>query len=51
MTFPEDYPAEKFNVDATFAVTVKAVKTSGENRIDDEFASRRASTISSSCKA
>ena len=39
VTFPEDYPAENLKgKHATFAVTVKAVKTSGENRIDDEFA-------------
>jgi trigger factor len=39
LTFPADYPAEKLaGKDATFAVTVKAVKTSGENKLDDEFA-------------
>ena len=39
VTFPEDYPAENLKgKHATFAVTVKAVKTGGENRIDDEFA-------------
>jgi len=39
VTFPQDYPAENLKgKHATFAVTVKAVKTSGENRIDDEFA-------------
>src|SRR5207237_4216932 len=39
VTFPADYPAEKLKgKDATFAVTVKAVKTGGENQIDEEFA-------------
>ena len=39
VTFPEDYPAQNLKgKDATFAVTVKAVKTSGENKVDDEFA-------------
>ena len=39
MTFPADYPAEKLKgKPATFAVTVKAVKTAGETKVDDEFA-------------
>jgi trigger factor len=39
VTFPADYPAEKLKgKDATFAVTVKAVKTGGENQIDEDFA-------------
>lgn len=39
VTFPKDYPAEKLKgKDATFAVTVKGVKTGGENQIDEEFA-------------
>ena len=39
MTFPDDYPAENLKGKAaTFAVTVKAVKTAGETKIDDEFA-------------
>jgi trigger factor len=39
VTFPDDYPAEKLKgKDAVFAVTVKAVKTGSENKIDDEFA-------------
>ena len=39
VTFPADYPAEKLKgKPASFAVTVKAVKTGGENAIDDEFA-------------
>ena len=39
MTFPDDYPAENLKgKQATFAVTVKAVKTAGETRIDEEFA-------------
>src|SRR5206468_7270184 len=39
VTFPEDYPAENLKgKQATFAVTVKAVKTAGETRIDEEFA-------------
>ena len=37
--FPDDYPVENLkNKDAVFAVTVKGVKTSGENKIDEEFA-------------
>jgi trigger factor len=39
VTFPEDYQVETLKgKDATFAVTVKAVKTAGENKIDDAFA-------------
>src|SRR5437763_7013635 len=39
VTFPDDYPAENLKAkEATFAVTVKAVKTAGETRIDEEFA-------------
>jgi len=39
VSFPDDYPVENLkNKDAVFAVTVKAVKTSGENKIDEEFA-------------
>ena len=39
VTFPEDYPAENLKgKDATFDVTVKAVKVPGETKIDDEFA-------------
>jgi trigger factor len=39
LAFPADYPAKNLaGKDATFSVTVKAVKTGGENKIDDEFA-------------
>ena len=39
VTFPADYPVENLKgKDATFAVTVKAVKTGGETKVDDEFA-------------
>jgi trigger factor len=39
VTFPADYQAENLKgKDALFAVTVKAVKTSGETKVDDEFA-------------
>ncbi|MFL6763290.1 MAG: trigger factor [Sphingomicrobium sp.] len=39
VSFPADYPAENLKgKDATFAVTVKQVKTAGETKIDDEFA-------------
>jgi trigger factor len=39
VTFPADYPVENLKgKDATFAVSVKAVKTAGETKIDDEFA-------------
>jgi trigger factor len=39
VTFPDDYQVENLKgKDATFAVTVKAVKTGSENKVDDEFA-------------
>ena len=39
VTFPADYPVENLKgSDATFAVSVKAVKTSGETKVDDELA-------------
>ncbi|GGD77736.1 trigger factor [Croceicoccus mobilis] len=39
VTFPEDYPAEHLaGKEATFDVTVKAVKVAAETKIDDEFA-------------
>jgi trigger factor len=39
VTFPTEYPAENLKgKDATFAVTVKAVKTAGETKVDEEFA-------------
>ena len=39
VTFPDDYPVENLKGKAaTFAVTVKAVKTAGETKLDDEFA-------------
>jgi trigger factor len=39
VTFPGDYPvADLAGKDATFAVTVKGVKTAGETIVDDEFA-------------
>ena len=39
VTFPEDYQAEHLaGKDAEFAVTVKAVKTPEDTKIDDEFA-------------
>jgi len=39
VTFPTDYPVENLKgSDATFAVSVKAVKTAGETKIDDELA-------------
>ncbi len=39
VTFPDDYPAENLKgKDATFDITVKAVKVPGETKIDDEFA-------------
>ncbi len=39
VTFPADYPAENLKgKDATFDITVKAVKVAGETVIDDEFA-------------
>jgi trigger factor len=39
VTFPSDYPAENLKgKDAVFAVTVKAVKTAGETKVDEELA-------------
>jgi trigger factor len=39
VTFPADYPVENLKgSDATFAVSVKAVKTAAETRVDDELA-------------
>ena len=40
VTFPADYPADDSRRarPATFAVTVKAVKTAGETKIDEDFA-------------
>jgi trigger factor len=39
VTFPEDYPAAHLaGKEATFDITVKAVKVPGETKIDDEFA-------------
>ena len=39
VSFPENYQAADLKgQDATFAVTVKAVKTAGETKLDDEFA-------------
>ena len=39
VTFPADYPVENLKgKDAVFAVSVKGVKTSGEAKVDDEFA-------------
>ena len=39
VSFPADYPVENLKGKAaSFAVTVKAVKTSGDNKIDDDFA-------------
>ncbi|HEY8591313.1 MAG TPA: trigger factor [Sphingomicrobium sp.] len=39
VTFPEDYPVENLKgKDAVFAITVKAVKTAGETKVDDDFA-------------
>ncbi|HEX6071493.1 MAG TPA: trigger factor [Sphingomicrobium sp.] len=39
VTFPDDYPvADLKGKPAVFAVTVKAVRTAGENKIDDAFA-------------
>ena len=39
VTFPADYPAENLKgKDAVFAVTVKAVKTAGDTKLDDDFA-------------
>jgi trigger factor len=39
VSFPSDYPVENLKgKNATFAVTVKQVKTAGETKVDDEFA-------------
>ncbi len=39
VTFPADYPAEDLKgQDATFDITVKAVKVPGESKADDDFA-------------
>jgi trigger factor len=39
VTFPADYPVENLKgKDAIFAVSVKAVRTAGETKLDDEFA-------------
>ena len=39
VTFPDDYPVENLKgKDAVFAVSVKAVKTAGETKVDDELA-------------
>src|SRR5437764_2129647 len=39
VTFPDDYPvADLAGKKATFAVTVKAVKTAGETKVDEDFA-------------
>lgn len=39
VTFPADYPVENLKGrDATFAVSVKAVKIAGETKVDDELA-------------
>lgn len=39
VTFPADYPAENLKGrDATFDITVKAVKVAGESKVDDDFA-------------
>ncbi|HEX6660456.1 MAG TPA: trigger factor [Sphingomicrobium sp.] len=39
VTFPEDYPSDTVKgKPATFAVTVKDVKTAGETKVDEEFA-------------
>src|SRR5215210_43746 len=39
LTYPADYPAANLaGKDATFGVAVKAVKTAGENKLDNEFA-------------
>jgi trigger factor len=39
VSFPGDYPVENLKgKDATFAVSVKQVKTAGESKVDDEFA-------------
>ena len=39
VTFPADYPAENLKgQDATFDITVKAVKVPGETKVDEDFA-------------
>ena len=39
VTFPDDYPSEAVKgKPATFAVAVKAVKTAGETKVDEDFA-------------
>lgn len=39
VTFPEDYPAKELaGQDATFDLSITAVKTAGEMQIDDDFA-------------
>jgi trigger factor len=39
VTFPADYPSDKLKgKPAAFAVTVKAVKTAGEAKVDEDFA-------------
>jgi trigger factor len=39
VTFPDDYPAEKLKGKAaTFAVTMKAVKTGSDQKVDEDFA-------------
>ena len=39
VTFPADYPVENLKgKEAVFAVSVKAVRTAGETKVDDEFA-------------
>lgn len=39
VTFPDDYPVDNLKgKEATFAVTVKAVKTAGGTKVDEEFA-------------
>ena len=39
VTFPDDYPVDNLKgKDATFAVSVKGVKTAGETKLDDELA-------------
>ena len=39
VTFPDDYPSDKVKgKPATFDITVQAVRTAGENKLDDDFA-------------
>ncbi len=39
VTFPDDYPVENLKgKDAVFAISVKAVKTAGDTKVDEEFA-------------